>query len=91
MSEVEERQTNRVVATDFNWEVAFNGVDNYQMEFLKELEEIKQLSYTTDDVKWIGRNLTDTAMVWWRIVKHDISNFTEFKERLIGKYWGAYI
>ena len=58
------------------------------MEFLKELSEVQELYYPTDNIKWIGRHLELDAGIWWRVIRSQISNFEEFKEAFSQKYWG---
>lgn len=91
INEVEGRPINRAVATDSYKDVTFNGTDCYPMEFLKELKEIRQLYYSNDDIKWIGRHLTDEAMIWWRIIKYGIHSFDDFENQFINKYWGSQV
>lgn len=91
VNEIEARPNNRAVNAECNRDVTFNGIDSYPMEFLKELKDIKEAYYAEDDVKWIRNHLTEGAMLWWRIIKHEINNFTKFEEKFIEKYWGAHI
>lgn len=91
MNDVERGPIHRVVTANDHRELTFDGVDCYPMEFLKELREIKQQYYNQDDIRWIGRHLTNEATVWWRIVKPEVSTFAEFEERFIDKFWGAHI
>ena len=58
------------------------------MEFLKELSEFQEQHYPSDKTKWIGRHLEADAEVWWRVIRNQVSNFEEFKEAFIQKYWG---
>ena len=58
------------------------------MEFLKELSEHHEQHYPSDNIKWIGRHLEADAEVWWRVIRSQVSNFEEFKEAFIQKYWG---
>lgn len=67
-SEVEGRSAPRDNAPEIVKDVIFNGVDDYPMEFLQELREIKETYYQTEGRKWSGRHLKDEAMIWWRIV-----------------------
>lgn len=57
INEVEGRSTQRGNTPDIAKDVTFNGVDNYPKEFLRELKEIKELYYNSEDIKWIGRHL----------------------------------
>lgn len=61
------------------------------MEFLKQLKEIRQLYYSNVDIKWIGRHLTDEAMIRWGIVKYEIYSFDEFENQFINKYWSSHV
>lgn len=89
--EFEGRPTSRNITSESYKEVTFNGVENYPMEFLNELREIKEIFHQTEDTKWIGRHLVEEAMVWWRIVRNKINNFAEFEERFMEKYWGPHV
>lgn len=91
VSEIETHPTGRIVTNDSIKEVTFDGRDGYPIEFLKELKEIKELYYETDDVKWVGRHLTDQAVTWRRIIKNDITTFESFEERFMEKFWGAHV
>ena len=71
-----------------NSELKYNDTDRYPMEFLKELSEIQNMFYRSDDVKWIGRHLEADAAIWWRVIRDQINNFEEFKDIFTQKYWG---
>ena len=71
-----------------NNELKYNGTDRYPIEFLKELTEIQNTFYPSDDVKWIGRHLEADAAIWWRVIRDQIRNFDEFKDLFTQKYWG---
>ena len=59
------------------------------MEFLKELSELQEMYYPTDNIKQIGRHLEmDASGIWWRVIRNQISTFDEFKEAFTQKYWG---
>ena len=78
---------NRINGPNHN-DLKYNGTDRFPMEFLKELSEIQELYYPTDNIKWIGRHLELDAGIWWRVIRNQISNFEEFKEAFSQKYWG---
>ena len=78
---------NRINETPHN-ELKYNGGDRYPMEFLKELSELQEQHYPSDNIKWIGRHLEADAEIWWRVILSQVSNFEEFKEAFIQKYWG---
>ena len=58
------------------------------MEFLKELSELQNVYYPTDNVKWIGSHLEADAAICWRIIRDQITKFEEFKDIFTQKYWG---
>lgn len=88
LAELEVRPNNRTQQIDLTKEVTFNGEEEYPMEFLKELREIREAYYPSEDVKWVGRHLVGEATVWWRVVKHRVTTYEEFEEMFTQKYWG---
>lgn len=91
VNEVEGRGVYKLHATDITKEVTFNGHDHFPMEFLRELTELQERYHLKEDTAWIGRHLTDEAKIWWRIVKHKVNDFEEFREKFTDKYWSEYI
>ena len=69
-------------------DLKYNGTDRYPMEFLKELSELQETYYPTDNIKWIGRHLEMDAGIWWRVIRNQIATFEEFREAFTQKYWG---
>lgn len=61
------------------------------MEFLKELEEIKEVYYPGDACQWINRHLEGDAMIWWRVVRHRVSTYQQFREAFIAKFWNTQV
>lgn len=61
------------------------------MEFLKELNELREEFYGEWDTKWIGRRLEGDAGVWWKIVKNQLTTYEEFKEAFREKFWNQII
>lgn len=89
LEEIEQRPAVVANGAVVNKELTFDGEDNFPMEFLKELREIQEIYYPSENTKWLGRHLIGEAAVWWRIVRGQINNFQEFEEVFTEKYWGA--
>lgn len=88
--EVEGRSAPRGYALDTVKDVTFNGINDYPMEFLQELREVKETYYPSEDIRWIGRHLIDEARIWWRMVRHQVHDFAQFEEKFTDKYWGEH-
>ena len=66
--------------------IAFNGVGEYPMVFVKELEEIHKEHYMSEGVNWVSRHLEGEAAIWWKLNRNNIKTFQEFQEVFIAKY-----
>lgn len=84
---VETRPYSRPV-NDNQKELTYNGDDPFPIEFLKELDELKELYYHTENINWISKHLTGEAAIWWRIVKQTVKTYAEFKCAFTAKFWG---
>lgn len=71
--------------------VTFSGEEAFPMEFLKELDEIKEVFHGERDTKWVRQYLEKDAALWWRLVKDKISTYSEFREAFTEKFWGPTI
>lgn len=89
LDEVETRPVSRLVAADAHKEVTFSGTEDFPMEFLQELREIQQLYHANDGIRWVQRHLTGDATTWFRIIRGEVSTFSEFEARFINKFWSA--
>lgn len=83
--------TTRGIANEVYKNVIFNGEGEYPMEFLKELQEIHKECYHQGNVAWIIRHLEGEAAIWWKLVRDSVTNFKEFEDAFIAKYWNALI
>lgn len=70
-------------------DITYDGEGPFPMEFIRELTELKETYYTEDQTRWIGKHLIEGAAVWWRIIRTQVSNFTQFREVFIDKYWSS--
>lgn len=68
-------------------DVTYNGTDPFPIEFLRELDEIKETYYNNDNINWIKNHLISEAAIWWRIVRQKVRNYTEFRKAFTDKYW----
>lgn len=89
LENAETRPLARGECPDISKEVYYDGEDPFPMEFLKELTAIREIYYPDDNTRWIGKHLTGSAATWWRIVKTQVTNYGQFKEAFIDKFWSA--
>jgi myosin heavy subunit len=89
LTEVESRPVTQVGIGERLKDITFKGDESYPMEFLKELDEVKEIYHPEDGVNWISRHLEGDAMIWWRVSRRQIESYTQFKEAFTEKYWGA--
>lgn len=40
-----------------------------------------------DGIRWVARYLDGDAAVWWRVMRQRITNYEEFRQAFIGKFW----
>lgn len=85
----EGRPNNRNEVQDVSRDITYDGTSHFPMEFLKEMEEIQEVYYSNENTRWIAKHLTDSAAVWWRIVKSQVTTFEQFKEAFIEKFWSS--
>ena len=83
--------THRGIAAEHLKNVMFDGVGEYPMEFLKELEEIRTEYYPGEGINWVARNLEGEAVIWWKLVKNEITTFQQFQDVFISKYWNQLV
>ena len=69
MEEMEQRPAVAMNGTNGNKEITFDGKDSFPIEFLKELKELQETYYPTENRRWLNRHLTGEAAIWWRIVR----------------------
>jgi vacuolar-type H+-ATPase subunit H len=91
LTAVEARPINQGIHGERPKEVTFNGTEAFPMEFLKELEEVKEMYYPGNAYQWISRHLEGDAMTWWRVVKHRVTTYQQFREAFIAKYWNTQV
>lgn len=71
--------------------VLFNGEGEFPIEFLKELDEIKEAFHGDRDTKWIRQYLEKDAALWWQLIKDQISSYAEFQAAFREKFWSPII
>ena len=88
LEEIEQRPPVAMNGTNVSKEITFDDEDSFPMEFLKELKEIQETYYPSENTRWLSRHLTGEAAIWWRIVRGQVNTFQEFEEIFVEKYWG---
>lgn len=86
-----ERPTTRNNPNESTRHITFNGAGRFPIEFLKELDEIREEYYEEGDVRWIAQHLEGDASVWWRIIKDKVKTYREFQDVFREKFWNHII
>lgn len=83
----EDRRTGTSSGPPNREQLIFQGSELYPMEFLSDMEETQRRYYDENDTRWIGQHLTHEAGTWWRLTRHQISSFNDFRELFVRKFW----
>jgi hypothetical protein len=86
---VEARPLTRGNDNETSKEISFNGENAFPMEFLNELEAIKETYYPGTGTRWISRYLEGEAAVWWRVMRPKVNNYEEFRSAFMERYWSS--
>lgn len=61
------------------------------MEFLDELDTIKEVYYPGNSTRWISRHLEGEVAVWRKVIKRNITCYEDFCDAFREKFWSQQV